>query len=658
MRGSSSSMTFNIFGRDVSGSKALRGVANEAGRTGRALDRGGPLGKGTIAAGTMLGNLATAGIAAAGLGIGAIINTQGDFESTMNVFQQMTGETTESMSNLSRFAMKMGQDTVFSANDAAGAMLELGRAGVATADITGGALAAALAIAATEGMDLADASAVAAKTMNAFGLQGKDAGLIADALAGASNASSASVQTLADGLKYVGSTAHSFKLSLNDTTAALAALNSAGLDGTTAGTSLNRMIMGLVPSTKKAGEAFDRLKLDDKSFFKANGEMKDMTSIVGVLVKTFGGLDDATRAAEMKKVFGVEGMRAAQILYASGTKKVGEYVEATKEQGSAEALAAARMKGTKGAIESMMGSLETLGLQIGGLLAPAITWLAKGAAQAANWLGEHLGPAMDAIAPFAQQLGTWITTNLVPAVQDLARGFMENVWPALQQVGAMVVENLKPAFEAFVEYYKNDLLPAIQRAMPFFQKVVVVLGAIVAAVAIVVSWLMGKLYPAIARVIGVVVGFASRVGEAVSTVLDKVGDMVGGFGSVPGKIKAAFEGLASIITYPFRVAINNIRELWNSTLGGFSVHVPGIPGTDIGNYDISIPKLATGGIVTRPTLALIGEAGPEAVVPLGRGRGMGDTYIIHVTQPLGTPSQIARAVAGNTTRARRNGSVS
>jgi phage-related minor tail protein len=29
--------------------------------------------------------------------------------------------------------------------------------------------------------------------------------------------------------------------------------------------------------------------------------------------------------------------------------------------------------------------------------------------------------------------------------------------------------------------------------------------------------------------------------------------------------------------------------------------------------------MAKGGIVTRPTLALIGEAGPEAVVPLGRG---------------------------------------
>ena len=30
-----------------------------------------------------------------------------------------------------------------------------------------------------------------------------------------------------------------------------------------------------------------------------------------------------------------------------------------------------------------------------------------------------------------------------------------------------------------------------------------------------------------------------------------------------------------------------------------------------------IPRLATGGVVNQPTLAVVGEAGPEAVVPLG-----------------------------------------
>jgi hypothetical protein len=32
-----------------------------------------------------------------------------------------------------------------------------------------------------------------------------------------------------------------------------------------------------------------------------------------------------------------------------------------------------------------------------------------------------------------------------------------------------------------------------------------------------------------------------------------------------------------------------------------------------------IPYLADGGIVTGPTLAMIGEKGPEAVIPLNRG---------------------------------------
>ena len=52
---------------------------------------------------------------------------------------------------------------------------------------------------------------------------------------------------------------------------------------------------------------------------------------------------------------------------------------------------------------------------------------------------------------------------------------------------------------------------------------------------------------------------------------------------------------------------------------------------------ITLPRLAHGGIVTRPTLAMIGEAGPEAVVPLSRGGVGGDTIInltIYNTGPI------------------------
>ena len=51
---------------------------------------------------------------------------------------------------------------------------------------------------------------------------------------------------------------------------------------------------------------------------------------------------------------------------------------------------------------------------------------------------------------------------------------------------------------------------------------------------------------------------------------------------------------------------------------------------------VEVPALAAGGIVTKPTLALIGEAGPEAVVPLsGRNAGMGNTINLTVNAGMG-----------------------
>ena len=50
-------------------------------------------------------------------------------------------------------------------------------------------------------------------------------------------------------------------------------------------------------------------------------------------------------------------------------------------------------------------------------------------------------------------------------------------------------------------------------------------------------------------------------------------------------------------------------------------------GVNLSSWNINeIPALAEGGIVTGPTLALIGEAGPEAVVPLDKGGGLGGPY--------------------------------
>ena len=57
----------------------------------------------------------------------------------------------------------------------------------------------------------------------------------------------------------------------------------------------------------------------------------------------------------------------------------------------------------------------------------------------------------------------------------------------------------------------------------------------------------------------------------------------------------------------------------------------------------TIPRLAEGGIVNSPTLALIGEAGPEAVVPLDR-MNTGGGVTVNVTGGLSTSAEIGQAV--------------
>ena len=67
------------------------------------------------------------------------------------------------------------------------------------------------------------------------------------------------------------------------------------------------------------------------------------------------------------------------------------------------------------------------------------------------------------------------------------------------------------------------------------------------------------------------------------------------------------------------------------TVGGGSL---GWAGLTIGTPDIPLlPALAEGGIVTRPTLALVGEAGPEAIVPLRR-RGAQDSDLHEIIRVL------------------------
>ena len=145
-------------------------------------------------------------------------------------------------------------------------------------------------------------------------------------------------------------------------------------------------------------------------------------------------------------------------------------------------------------------------------------------------------------------------------------------------------------------------------------------------------------------------------------------------------IGGAFLNIGDFLIDGMKAGINGIISLINSMFASINfsktIDLPGLDPMTVG-FDLtswSIPALAKGGIVNKPTLAMIGEDGPEAVVPLSQrnnpgGAGMGGgTYNITVNaggitdrtdkralaREIGNMIQqeLARSVGGSTMRGR------
>lgn len=119
--------------------------------------------------------------------------------------------------------------------------------------------------------------------------------------------------------------------------------------------------------------------------------------------------------------------------------------------------------------------------------------------------------------------------------------------------------------------------------------------------------------------------------QAVGWVKDHLGDMLNFVKSLPGKVASGVSGIWNSLSSGIRGVINTIIDAWNSIDFGVHIHLPkwaGGFGLDINDIIPDIPRLARGGVVNSPTLALVGEAGPEAIVPLSRERGLGTSITV------------------------------
>ena len=114
------------------------------------------------------------------------------------------------------------------------------------------------------------------------------------------------------------------------------------------------------------------------------------------------------------------------------------------------------------------------------------------------------------------------------------------------------------------------------------------------------------------------------------------------FDTIKNGAKSAFNGVIAIV----EKAVNNIIAKINTLSWKIPDWVPKVGGKSFGfNFkSVSIPRLATGGIATRSTIANIGEAGREAVLPLDNNTGWMDMLADRIASRNQTPTKLVLKV--------------
>ena len=346
------------------------------------------------------GMLVVGGTIAAGVGVS--IAKFASFDKAMSSVDAATHETAGNMELLREKAIQVGADTAFSAEEAAGGIEELAKAGLSTKDILNGGLAGAMDLAAAGALDVSDAAEFAASSMVQFGLSGEDIPHIADLLAAGAGKAQGSVADMGLALSYAGVPAKGLGVSIEETTGMIALFASNGIVGEKAGTALRSMFVSMQNPSKKAASVMEDLGI---KVFDAKGNFIGMEGAAGILSDKLGGLTVEARGSALATIFGSEALGAATAMYEGGAEKVQEWTDAVNDSGYAADTAARMQDNLAGDLEALGGAFDTLMIKSGTGPAEMLRGLVQGAEGVVDALGQIPTPVLTTITITAALVG-------------------------------------------------------------------------------------------------------------------------------------------------------------------------------------------------------------------------------------------------------------
>lgn len=404
-----------------------------------------------------------------------------------------------------------------------------------------------------------------------------------------------------------------------------------------------------------SGNLMRQTGIDDEVIKGAQSILATFHGVGGAVGQTSGAFDRATGAALDLAKTGFGDADSAATMLGKALEDPEKGLTALGRAGVT--FSADQKKAIKAMVESgdkagaMALILDNVEGQVGGVAAASATAGDKmkvAFGETKESLGNALLPAMEALAPILQTVAGFIQENagwLVPLAAAFA-GVTIAVWLFNAALAAnpivQVALGVALLIAAIVLLWQN-----------WDQVWTWITDAVAWAVSFVLDhWQMiiGAIFPMLGVLLllwnnwdKIWTWITDLLGKAVGWIGDQIGKLIGFFASIPGRIGSALAGLGEIIKAPFQWAwdqivsikdgivsaftgaIDLVKDLWNRFATFWNGVEVDIPSVDIGPVSIGggtfglpdLPTFAKGGIVTQPTLAVVGEV-PEAIVPLSK----------------------------------------
>jgi TP901 family phage tail tape measure protein len=204
------------------------------------------------------------------------------------------------MSNLTDKARELGATTLFTATQAAEGMKFLTLAGFEALEVYQ-AIEPALNLAAAGMLDLGQAADIVSNIMAAFSVDASRTEEVVDALAFTAARTNTNIQQLGEAMKFVGPVAGTLGVNVQETSVALGILGNSGLQASLAGTSLRRVMSGLLNPSKEAQKIFADMGVTQEQLVDTLQGEKGIVNLIDLLAKK--GID----AADAFTLFGQRG---------------------------------------------------------------------------------------------------------------------------------------------------------------------------------------------------------------------------------------------------------------------------------------------------------------------------------------------------------------